>query len=166
MNNLKKMVAFLLVCLCLIMSVTPAMEASAASGYSFKSKGATATPGSSASSFIKANKKYFKKMKNSASCVASSGYDVTREYKYFTLVTYADKKNGKGKVESITIKNKDVTTPEGAHCGMSVDELKEIYKNAKKLAKTYYVTKGKTKISFLIKDDKVSEINYLYTGKY
>ena len=62
MNNLKKMVAFLLVCLCLIMSVTPAMEASAASGYSFKSKGATATPGSSASSFIKANKKYFKKI--------------------------------------------------------------------------------------------------------
>ena len=47
-----------------------------------------------------------------------------------------------------------------------MDELKEIYKNAKKLAKTYYVTKGKTKISFLIKDDKVSEINYLYTGKF
>ena len=62
MNNLKKMVAFLLACLCLTMCVAPAMEISAASGYSFKSKGATATPGRSASSFIKANKKYFEKI--------------------------------------------------------------------------------------------------------
>ena len=166
MNNLKKMVAFLLACLCLTMCVAPAMEISAASGYSFKSKGVTVKPGSDASKFIKANKAYYVSMKNGKSCVASSGFDVTRVYKYFTLVTYSKNKNGEGKVETITIKNKDVTTVEGAHCGMSVDELKKIYKSAKKLGKNYYVMKGKTKITFIVKSNKVSEITYSYTGQF
>ena len=166
MSKMKKMVAFLLACVCFMVCVVPTVETNAASTYGFKSKGVTAIPGKSASAFIKANKKYYVSTKNSKSCVASSGYDVTRVYEYFTLVTYSTKKNGEGKVESITITNQDVTTVEGAHCGMSVDELKDIYKKAKKLGSTYSVTKGKTKISFLIEDDEVTEINYLYTGKF
>ena len=166
MNKLKKMVAFLLACVCLTVCVVPAADVHAASGYAFKSKGVSVTPGKSAKSFIKANKKYYVSIKNSTSCVASSGYDVTRVYKYFTLVTYSDKKNGEGKVESITITDPAVTTMEGAHCGMDVDELKDTYKKAKKLGSTYYVTKGKTKIVFLMEDDAVKEITYLYTGKF
>lgn len=166
MNKWKKLLAFAMVCLCMSACVLQVKEVNAASAYSFKSKGATATPGSSASKFIKANKKYYVKTSNSKSCIASKGYDVTRKYKYFTLVTYSTKKNGTGKVESVTITNKDVTTREGAHCGMKVSDLKKKYKSAKKLGSTYYVTKGKTKIVFSISDDKVKEINYVYTGSF
>lgn len=166
MSKFKKLIAFAVACVCLMVCVLPAAEVNAASAYSFKSKGATATPGKDASSFIKANKSYYKGMKNSKTCVASSGYDVIREYKYFTLVTYSSSKDGEGKIESITITDKNVTTVEGAHCGMSVSDLKKTYKKAKKIGNTYYVTKGKTKLVFLVKNDEVTEINYLYTGKY
>lgn len=166
MNRLKKLAAFVLACVCLTVCVVPAMDVSAASAYEFKSKGVSVAPGKSASAFIKANKKDYESIKNSATCVASSGYDVIRVYKYFTLITYSDKKNGEGKVESITIIDPSVTTVEGAHCGMDTDELKDIYKKAKKLGSTYYVTKGKTRISFVIEDDKVKEITYSYTGKF
>ena len=37
---------------------------------------------------------------------------VKRVYTYFTIVTYASKKNGKGKLESITITNPQVVTPD------------------------------------------------------
>ena len=166
MNKLKKIAAFLLACVCLTVCVVPVMNVDAASTYAFRSKGVSVAPGKSASDFIKANKDYYVSIKNSRSCVASSGYDVTREYKYFTLVTYSTKKNGEGKVESITITDSDVTTVEGAHCGMDVEKLKKIYKKAKKLGSTYYVKKGKTKIVFLVEDDEVAEINYLYTGSF
>lgn len=166
MNKIKKIVAFLMACVCLMVCVAPSMEISAASGYAFKSKGVAVAPGCDASKFIKANKSFYVSKKNGTSCVASSGFDVTRKYKYFTLVTYSKTKDGEGKVETITFTNPKVTTVEGAHCGMTVKELKEIYKNAKKLGKNYYVTKGKTKILFSIKSDKVSEINYSYTGQY
>jgi hypothetical protein len=140
----------------------------AASGYGFKSKGVTIKPGGSAKKFIKANKKYLIKGKttNSKSCVADSGYDVTRVYKYFTIVTYASKKNGYGKLESISITNKSVKTPEGLSCGDDASNITECYSKAKKSGSCYYATKGKTKIIISVKNDVVTEIEYLYTGKY
>jgi hypothetical protein len=140
----------------------------AASGYGFKSKGVTIKPGGSAKKFIKANKKYLIKGKttNSKSCVADSGYDVTRVYKYFTIVTYASKKNGYGKLESISITNKSVKTPEGLSCGDDASNITECYSKAKKSGSCYSVTKGKTKIIISVKNDVVTEIEYLYTGKY
>lgn len=97
MNKMRKVIVFTMVCVCLTLCAVPSMDVNAASVYSFKSKGVKATPGKSAADFIKANRRYYVGIKNSKSCVASSGYDVTREYKYFTLVTYSSKKNGKGK---------------------------------------------------------------------
>lgn len=166
MKRLKKIAAFVLACICLTVCVVPTVHADAAGSYAFKSKGAFATPGKNARAFIKANKDYYVSTSNSTSCIAGSGYDVTRRYKYFTLVTYAGKRNGKGKVESVTITDPQVTTVEGAHCGMSVDQLKDIYKRAAKFGSTYSVTKGKSKITFVTSDDKVTEIRYLYTGTF
>lgn len=166
MNKLKKFAAFILACVCLIVCVVPAVNADAASSYQFKSRGVSVTPGKSAKAFIKANQRDYVSISNSRSCIASSGYDVTRVYKYFTLVTYSTVRDGEGKVESITITDPKVTTVEGAHCGMSVDDLKKAYKKAKKLGSNYYVTKRKTKILFLVEDDKVKEIIYSYTGKF
>lgn len=166
MKQIKKIVAVVLVCVCMVACVLPMTEVNGASGYAFKSKGVTVAPGQDAKAFIKANKSYYMSMKNAKSCVASSGYDVTRVYKFFTLVTYSKSRNGEGKVESIMITNPKVTNPEGAHCGMSVDELKRTYKNCKKLGSTYYIMKGKTKLSFYVEDGEVAEINYLYTGAF
>jgi hypothetical protein len=138
----------------------------AASGYGFKSASVTVKPGQDAKKFIKANKKWLKSTKNNKSCVSSSGYDVTRKYKYFTIVTLASKKNGYGKLETISITNKSVETPEGLKCGDDESEIKECYSKAKKSGSVYSVSKGKTKIVIVVESGKVTEIEYLYTGKY
>jgi hypothetical protein len=166
MKKLKKLVLLVLTLAMIGGIAAPVVPAQAASGYGFKSKGVTVKPGGNAKAFIKANKKYLKKTKNAKSCVSSSGYDVTRKYKYFTLTTYAEKKNGYGIVESISITNKSVKTPEGLHCGDDVDKIKECYSKAQKLGSTYSVKKGKTRIVITVKDDVVKEIEYLYTGTY
>lgn len=163
-NLLKRVVTFTLA-LMMVLTVIAPVSVSAA-GYGFKSKGVTVKPGSSASSFISANKCYLQKTSNSKSCIANSGYDITRKYKYFTLVTYASKKNGTGKVESIAISNKSVTTPEGLKCGDKVSKLKKCYSKASKIGSNYSVLNGKTKIIFKISNSKVSKITYLYTGTF
>jgi hypothetical protein len=165
-KTLKTLVILVLAVVMACTAVMPTGSVQAASGYGFKSKGVTIKPGGSAKKFIKANKKWLKKTKNSKSCVAESGYDVTRVYKYFTIVTYASKKNGTGVLESISITNKSVKTPEGLSCGDDVDAIKKCYSKAKKTGKCYSVTKGKTKIVISVEDDVVTEIEYLYTGKY
>jgi hypothetical protein len=167
-KTLKTLVILVLAVVMAFTAAVPTGSVQAASGYGFKSKGVTIKPGGKAEKFIKANKKYLVKGKttNSKSCVAESGYDVTRVYKYFTIVTYASKKNGYGKLESISITSKKVTTPEGLSCGDDVDAIKECYSKAKKTGKCYSVTKGKTKIVISVEDDVVTEIEYLYTGKY
>lgn len=166
MKNIKKIVIVVLAMVMLFGAVCPATNVYAATGYGFKSKGVTVRPGASAEKFIKANKKWLKKTTNSKSCVAKSGYDVTRKYKYFTIVTYASEKNGNGVLESISITNTSVTTPEGLSCGDSVDKITECYDDAKKIGNCYSSKKGDTKIIISVKDDKVTEIEYLYTGKY
>jgi hypothetical protein len=166
MKKLKKLVILVLALAMIGGIAAPVTPVQAASGYGFKSKGVTVKPGEDAEAFVKANKKWLKKTKNSKSCVSSSGYDVTRKYKYFTLTTYSGKKNGYGIVESITITNKSVKTPEGLHCGDDVDTLKECYSKAEKLGDTYSVQKGKTRIVITVKDDVVKKIEYLYTGTY
>lgn len=165
LKGIKKFIVLVLAIVMLAPMVAPT-TVEAASGYGFKSKGVTVKPGGNASSFIDANKSYYKSIKSAKSCIANKGYDVTRRYTYFTLVTYASDKNGKGKVEQIAITSKSVSTPEGLKCGNTVSKLKKCYKNAKKLGSNYYVTKGKTKITFKIKSDKVTQITYLYTGKF
>jgi hypothetical protein len=165
-KTLKTLVILLLTVVMAFGAAVQTTPVQAASGYGFKSKGVTIKPGGDAKKFIKANKKYLKKTKNSKSCVAESGYDVTRVYKYFTIVTYASKKNGYGKLESISITSKKVKTPEGLKCGDDVDAIKKCYSKAKKSGKCYSVKKGKTKIIITVKDDVVTEIEYLYTGKY
>jgi hypothetical protein len=169
MKNLKKL---LIIVLALVMISGVAADANtvqAASGYSFKSNGATIKPGGDAKKFIQANKKWLKKTTNKKTCVASEGYDIVRKYKYFTIITYADKKNGYGKLESLTITNKSVKTPEGLKCGDDESKIKECYSKAKTTTSggsVYRTTKGKTQILITVKDEKVKEIEYFYTGTY
>jgi hypothetical protein len=59
-----------------------------------------------------------------------------------------------------------VKTPEGLSCGDDASNITECYSKAKKSGNCYSVTKGKTKIVISVKDDVVTEIEYLYTGKY
>jgi hypothetical protein len=169
MGKLKKLTKVIMVILAVVTicgAAAPAVSVQAAGGYGFKSKGVTVKPGASAEKFIKANKKWLKKTTNSKSCVASSGYDVTRKYKYFTIVTYADEKDGTGVLESISITNKSVKTPEGLSCGDDEDAITECYSDAKKSGSCYSTKKGNTKIVITVEDDAVTEIEYLYTGKY
>jgi hypothetical protein len=166
---MKKLRRLVIIVLALVMISGVAADATtvqAASGYGFKSAGVTVKPGGDAKKFIKANKKWLKSTKNGKSCVSSSGYDITRKYKYFTIVTLASKKNGYGKLESISITNKSVKTPEGLKCGDSESKIKECYSKAKKSGIVYSVSKGKTKIIITVENEKVTEIEYLYTGKY
>jgi hypothetical protein len=166
MKNLKKLLIIVLALVMISGVAADATTVKAASGYGFKSNGVTVKPGGDAKKFIKANKKWIKSTKNSKSCVANSGYDVTRKYKYFTIITLADKKNGYGKLESISITNKSVETPEGLKCGDDESQIKECYSKAKKSGIVYTVSKGKTKLVITVKDETVTEIEYLYTGSY
>ena len=165
MKNQKKftIVVILMVMICCMM---PMGSVHAASGYGFRSQGVTVKPGGSAAKFIDANRKYLVKTTNTKSCISKSGYDVKRVYTYFTIVTYASKKNGKGKLESITITNPQVVTPEGLSCGMNESEIKKCYSKAKETNGVYVAAKGKSKICIETADGKVKSIEYLYAGKY
>jgi hypothetical protein len=166
MKKLRRLVIIVLALVMISGVAADATTVSAASGYGFKSAGVTIKPGGDSKKFIKANKKWLKKTKNGKSCVSSSGYDITRKYKYFTIVTYADKKNGYGKLESLSITNKSVKTPEGLKCGDDESKIKECYSKAKKSGSVYNVSKGKTKLIISVEDEKVTEIEYFYTGTY
>ncbi len=157
------MAAIMVMVMCCVVSV---VSVDAASGYGFRSQGVTVKPGDNATKFINANKKYLQKTTNAKTCIAKSGYDVKRIYTYFTIVTFASKKNGKGKLESIAITHPDVVTPEGLSCGMNAEQIKKCYRDAKSSGNIYTVEKGKTKIYVKAKDGKVKSIEYLYTGKY
>lgn len=165
MKNWKKlkMVWILMVLICCMM---PMVSVNAASGYGFRSQGVTVKPGGSAAKFIEANRKYLVKTTNAKSCIAKSGYDVKRVYTYFTIVTYAPNKNGTGKLESITITNPQVVTPEGLSCGMNESEIKKCYRKAKAAKGVYVAAKGKTKICVETANGKVKSIEYLYAGKF
>ncbi len=158
-----RMIAILALMICCMM---PAAYVNGASGYGFRSQGVTVKPGGKAAKFIDANRKYLSKTTNAKSCIAKSGYDVTRVYTYFTIVTYASKKNGKGKLESITITNPQVVTPEGLSCGMDESEVKKCYDKAKSNEGVYIASKGKTKLYIETANGKVKSIEYLYSGKY
>lgn len=158
-----KIIMILAVMICCMM---PTAFVNAASGYGFRSQGVTVKPGGKAAKFIEANSKYLSNTTNSKSCIAKSGYDVKRVYTYFTIVTYASKKNGKGKLESISITDPQVITPEGLSCGMDESKIKECYDKAKLTGSIYVATKGKTKICIKAENGKVESIEYLYTGKY
>jgi hypothetical protein len=166
MKKLRRLVIIVLALVMISGGAADATTVQAASGYGFKSQGVTIKPGGDSKKFIKANKKYLKKTTNKKTCIASSGYDIVRKYKYFTIITYADKKNGYGKLESISITNKKVETPEGLKCGDDESQIKECYSKAKKSGSVYNVSKGKTKLIISVKDEKVTEIEYFYTGTY
>jgi hypothetical protein len=167
MKKLKRLVVIALALIMLSGAAADAVTVQAASGYGFKSAGVTVKPGGNAEKFIKANKKWLKKTENKGTCVAGSGYDITRTYKYFSITTYSKKKNGYGKLESISITNKSVKTPEGLKCGDSESAIKKCYSKAKKKSDMIYtVTKGKTQLVISLSNKKVSEIEYIYTGSY
>jgi hypothetical protein len=166
MKKLRRLVVIVLALVMISGVAADATTVQAASGYGFKSQGVTIKPGGNAEKFIKANKKYLKKTTNKKTCIASSGYDIVRKYKYFTIITYASKKNGYGKLESLSITNKSVKTPEGLKCGDDESKIKECYSKAKKSGSVYNVSKGKTKIIITVEDEKVTEIEYFYTGTY
>lgn len=167
MKTIKKLAVLVMALVMMFGCVSEATAFAATStSYSFKSKGVTITPGKNAKKFINANKDYYVSKSNSKTCIASSGYDVTRVYKYFTITTYSKKKNGTGKLESISITNTSVNTPEGLKCGMAESEITKKYSDAKKFGSSYSTTKGKTKIVITVSGGKVSEIEYLYTGSF
>lgn len=157
--SIKKLTCLLLALVVVFGGVTAV--GAATKGFYFTYNKAKAVPGSNAASFIKAAGKASKTTKKN-SC-ATKGYDYTYKYADFTLVTYTEKKTKTATqyVLSVEITSDKVKTPEGVTIGSSEAAVKKAYKGAKAIAGVYTATKGSSKVSIEVKDDKVTSIKIL-----
>lgn len=145
-----------------------AQPSQAAAGYSFVNNGASVKMGDKAATFIKKAGKVKSGPKKVSSC-AYKGYDITRIYKNFKLVTYTNskKKNATEYVQQITFLNKKAKTKEGIHIGSTKSAVLKAYKKAKvnKTGILYTATKGKTKLLIQMSgkgaNSKVKKVMYI-----
>lgn len=95
-----------------------------------------------------------------ASC-AFEGLDKTYVYDGFTVGTYPDT-DGKDRVAEICFTDDTVKTPEGASLGMTAEKIQEIYGADGKVTDTSITyEKGDMQLLFILKDGKVTSIQYL-----
>ena len=91
---------------------------------------------------------------------AFQGLDKTYTYHGFTLYTY--EVDGVDHVLSVVLTDDSVTTPEGIAIGFGIDEVKAAYGDDFTMSDGAYVyTKGKTTLSFIMENDKISSIEYM-----
>ena len=92
---------------------------------------------------------------------AFPGVDKTYYYNGFEVTTYpADDGD---RIQTITLTDASVKTPEGASLGMSLDQVTGIYGNDfSKMLELYSYEKGDVRISFLLENNAVSDITYYY----
>jgi hypothetical protein len=149
-----------IVCLAALLlagGLSPSVEA-ASKGYQFKKYGVTVSMHGKAASLIKKAGTPEKK-KTQASC-AYDGKDRTYQYKDFILYTYSKTNKGAEYVSQITFRTSKVSTKEGIKIGSTEEELLEAYSNAKLEYGVYVCEKGKSQLTFKVKDGKVTKIKY------
>lgn len=127
---------------------------SASGGYEFTKGGVTVAMNAPAADLVEKLGKY--SYFESASC-AFNGLDKQYDYGSFVLTTYPI--DEVDYVNSIEIKDDLVKTTEGVAIGASEDDVKAAYGDPAN-AGEYMYTKGDSKLLFVIKDGKVSSIQY------
>lgn len=101
------------------------------------------------------SKEYFE----SESC-AFPGLDKVYTYNSFEISTYP--KNNVDYISGVFLLDDTVSTKEGVYLYQSIEDMKRAYgENYKEANGVYTYTKGKSQISFMIKEDKIIQIEYL-----
>jgi hypothetical protein len=128
-----------------------------AKGYAFETKGVTIAMHSEIAPILKSlgkEKDYFE-----AKSCAFPGLEKTYTYNGFELHTYES--NGKDMVAAVIFLDDTVSTKEGIALNSSLNDVIKAYgdKYVKNLG-LYTYTKDKSKIAFLVENDKVTSIEY------
>jgi len=133
-----------------------ARPTAAVSGYTFKTGGTVIAMNAEAQPLIEAiggDPKYFE----SASC-AFEGLDKEYTYSGFVLKTYPV--DDKDYVNSVTLYDDSVSTPEGITIGSSLVDVETAY-GAGGTATVKEYTMDKSKLLILLEDDSVTSIQYI-----
>ena len=86
------------------------------------------------------------------------------EYEYDDLTVVSYEKNGKEKVESISVTTDKLPTPKGAKVGMYATKLRTVYGVPNQKSETAYTyAKGKKSLVFNIENNIVSSYSYILT---
>ena len=92
---------------------------------------------------------------------AFDGLDKTYTYEHYEIATYP--KEDKDYISSIYFLDPEITTTEGLAIDDSKDKMIEVYgKDYKEEDGRYIYTKGKTQLIFIIQNDKITSIEYIY----
>lgn len=95
-----------------------------------------------------------------ASC-AFDGLDKTYTYDGYKVDTYPDDKSV-DRVADVIFTDDTVNTKEGAHLGMSADDIKNMYgKDGAETDKSITYEKGDMKLIFILENGKVTSIQYV-----
>lgn len=132
---------------------------SAVGGFEFTKSGVTVAMNAPAADLVEklGSYSYFE----SASC-AFNGLDKQYDYGSFVLTTYPI--DEVDYVNSVELKDDLVKTAEGVAIGASEDDVKSAYGDPA-AAGDYSYTKGDSKLLFVVKDGKVSSIQYIAVTK-
>lgn len=132
---------------------------SATGGFEFSKSGVTVAMNAPAAELVEklGSYSYFE----SASC-AFNGLDKQYDYGSFVLTTYPI--DEVDYVNSVELKDDLVKTAEGVAIGASEEDVKAAY-GEPATAGDYSYTKGDSKLLFVVKDGKVSSIQYIAVTK-
>lgn len=106
--------------------------------------------------------KYGKEIEYSeiASC-AFEGLDKTYKYDHYEITTFPN--GNKDKIFSIYFLDENVSTKEGVKISDSYNHMIEVYgTNYKQEGNVYTYIKGKTKLEFIVENDVITSIEYVY----
>ncbi len=92
---------------------------------------------------------------------AFEGLDKTFNYGSYEVTTFSD--NDKDKIYSIYFLDENVKTKEGIKITDSFDKMKKTYgDDYEKIDNMYTYTKQKTQLNFIINNNEITSIEYLY----
>lgn len=136
---------------------TSASDAAAETGYTFTYNGTKIAMHADAEAIVKALGE--PKSYNEETSCAFEGLDKTYYYGGFYLETYPQ--GEKDCVSSVWFADDSVETEEGVCVGDSKEKVESVYgADAFNGTNAYELTKGKSKLTIVIKDDAVSSIQY------
>lgn len=135
----------------------PAQQSAAESPFTFTYKGTEITLSEDAAPIIEKLGEpvnYFE-----AESCAFKGLDKSYTYSEIVLDTYPDGETDR--VSAIRLTTDTVSTPEGICLGDALDKVISVYGSGyTQDVNSYMYSKGGVKLTFIIKDDKVSSISY------
>lgn len=95
-----------------------------------------------------------------ASC-AFEGLDKTYKYDHYEITTFPD--GDKDKIFSIYFLDENVSTKEGVKISDSYDDMVQAYGTSyTQEGNVYTYIKGKTKLEFIVENDVITSIEYVY----